>query len=243
YKEIKNIKNLIISEAAPDKTVEWNLTNIIFTDDMSELKNKSKADLKGIVYFKSYPYNNTTDVKDLNAYGIVKLDKLSYTFRRDEAYHNILDLRGVKKEDIDKYTSNNCIAGGARFVYFSKELGDSIKNEDEAYKKAFYKKFAKPNVGYGGIDSEYFGDNGVRQDSYGANKDGSEGISSRTPRKLKEFEYYGNNDKYEISARDTFKDHDEDFQKLTTHQQNLLDQDKNSDARQIAKVTTLCPLC
>lgn len=247
---ISDIRNLIISgDATTEGPVDWRPTNIIFEGDVSKLKNSSERVLNGIVYFKDLPYNNK-DVGGQGINGAVKLNKLEglKNFKindkseSQEMTHNksVVDLRGINKDKMEKYNPSyeDRIFKWIGAVYFAGDVKTLAEN-DKLYTKFINYEYSEY------INNEYFGDS-VRKNSIGYEKDNSTAFTtSKTARKLSEFEYFGNNRYYEESAKDSYKENLEtnNFEGL-----NLLDiqierlKNSNND-KTIAKVTTLCPLC
>lgn len=247
---ISEFMNLIISrDLTENKEVDWGFTNIIFEGDVSKLINSSERVLNGIVYFKDLPYNNK-DVGGQGINGVVKLNKLEglKNFKindkseSQEMTHNksVVDLRGINKDKMEKYNPSyeDRIFKWIGAVYFAGDVKTLAEN-DKLYTKFINYEYSEY------INNEYFGDS-VRKNSIGYEKDNSTAFTtSKTARKLSEFEYFGNNRYYEESAKDSYKENLEtnNFEGL-----NLLDiqierlKNSNND-KTIAKVTTLCPLC
>ena len=241
---IGSLSNLIISGDAPSETVDWQLTNIIFEDDMSQLTNESTQDLKGIVYFKDLPYNNAV-VGGQGINGAVRLKKLENlkNFKiKEGSYHkkSVVDLREINKTEMEKYSPDyeDHIFKYIGAVYFNEEVEYLVKDY------TFYDRFIYSNKSEY-INNEYFG-NDVRRNSQGYNKEDATSVTtSKTARKLSEFEYFGNNDYYKKSVKDSYKDNlDKDnFDGLDLLDVQIERLKSNNDDKTIAKVTTFCPLC
>lgn len=107
---IFNIRNMIISgDATTAATVNWQLINIVFEGDMSEIKNNFKnpvssnraLPLYGIVYFKDKPYkNNNGTAGGQSVKGMLKLDNVqgvsgeNFQINFGSDYYSVLDVRG-----------------------------------------------------------------------------------------------------------------------------------------------------
>ena len=226
---ISKFSNLIIYGDAPSETVDWQLTNIIFEGDMSQLTNISETHLKGIVYFKGLPYNNRTDEKGQVVEGAVRLDELSSSIKLQNNLYSILDVRAIDKKKLNAYDQDGkYIHRGMGGMYFNVDLKDLAGNYT-----LLYSKFTQRSDG-GYINNVYFGDSD-RADGLNVN-----GVfpTSRKPRNLSEFEYYGNNSHYGNAAVNSY---DNDFSSVTSEQRKDLEADIN--VKQIAKVSAICPLC
>lgn len=230
---ISTFRNLIIS-GTPDKEMEvdWSLTNIIFEEDMSKLTNTS-ASLFGVVYFKDLPYNNTRS-DGQNLFGVLKLDKLdsNVNFKINGSKESVFDIRNIDKDELNLYNPSyeQHIFTQINSVYFSADAKD-LKKDDSLYIK--FIKLTK--AGY--INNEYFGDGDRANGAF--NEDHEPDPASKTLRKLSEFEYYGNYEQFETSAYSSYTQ--EEFNKLLDYQKDKLESDK--DAKTIAKVNALYPLC
>ncbi|MBD5448211.1 MAG: hypothetical protein HDR32_10910 [Treponema sp.] len=237
---ISRFSNLIISGDAKEADVNWQLTNIIFEGNMSQLTNTSGTSLKGIIYFKDLPYDNTELDENKRPYldGALKLNKWASTLKIQVGLTkaNVLDISNIDKNTMEKYSIKQGDVfsyGGISTIYFHESIEDSARKSDKSYDVSFYKKFI--SLSAGGIDNEYFG-TGDRQDSYRSRN--RKTAASKTPRKLSEFEYYGNNSYFEHAAVESYKD---DFSSVTPEQRDVLKGDIN--VKLIAKVSTICPLC
>ncbi len=227
--KISDISNLIIYGNAKKADVDWQLTNIIFEGDMSQLTNTSETHLKGIVYFKGLPYYNRTTDKGQVVEGAVRLDELSSSIKLVNDSYSILDVRNIDKEKLDAYNQDNkYIHRGIGGMYFNEQLKDRAGNND-----LLYSKFTEGADG-GYINNEYFGDRD-RQDSFKTKGF----ITSKKPRTLSEFEYYGIHSKFENAAVKSYSETELD--NFTHLEKSRLESDR--DVKTIAKVTTLCPLC
>ena len=246
--KIENILNMIISGKAAGK-VNWRLANIVFEDDMSEIKNELASDLYGIIYFKDKPYNNMGYViQDVN--GMLKLDYIKDIYRDDFkvgfggnfGVYSVLDVRGVKKEELDEYNPTgreiNAHGGNIHAIYFNKYY-DSYKDDETEIDK-LCRKFS--NRSEAGVLKVYLGDNRENGNFYniGANKYFA--AASRTPRKLREFEYFGNeilksgSGKFEHSAYSSYSSNElNDTNIVPSIEKTQLEEDK--DKKQIAQNT------
>lgn len=187
---IQNFLNLIISGDAEKAEVDWGLTNIVFEGDMSKIKNTGRRSLTGIVYFKDKVYNTPAQ----SVYGLIKLDKLDgvsdgnfgVSLSDNSA---VLDVRGVAKDSIEKHNTNILRKGGwAHAIYFSSDF-NSIKDNQTAI-NALCERFSY-NLAVGFVNA-YLGN--TRFDGP-CIKDGKKGAD--TPRSLKDFEYFGNDDEFQ----------------------------------------------
>lgn len=226
--------NMIISGKPKEATevVNWNLTNIVFEGDMSDIENDKGGGLIGIVYFKDKPYNNIDRSSNSyqSMYGLLKLDSLngvSYnTFGINLSSNSaVLDVRGVDRNFIDNNYNKNAenygiVAGNgySHAIYFSKDFND-IKNSQSEINDLCYKFSRFPGSGAGFVNA-YFGEDRVNSESYNELRPQSI-IGAKNPRKLKEFEYFGNyfentngfeGFKFEKTAKDTYGN---DFEKLS----------------------------
>lgn len=187
--EIAYFVNMIISGNAETANVDWTLVNIVFEGDMSSITNAKNSDLRGIVYFKDKVYNTPGQ----SVYGLIKLDKLDgvsdgnfgVDLCEDSA---VLDVRGVAKDSIEKHNTNILRKGGwAHAIYFSSDF-NSIKDNQTAI-NVLCERFSY-NQAVGFVNA-YLGN--TRFDGPHI-KDGKKGAD--TPRSLKDFEYFGNNNKF-----------------------------------------------
>ncbi|MBD5441358.1 MAG: hypothetical protein HDR33_10215 [Treponema sp.] len=250
---IYNIRNMIISGNAKTNTVNWQLTNIVFEGDMSNLKNDFKNPndnlalcLYGIVYFKNKPYNATRMSIGQSVKGMLKLDKLegvsSNNFKVGfaSADYSVLDVSGVDASVLSNYnpTDNKIISdlGMTQAIYFNENLYKSSITQNEINELCF--KFVLKSRS--GIVNVYLGNYKVKGNEYDlAYSYYNNSAASRIPRTLKEFEYFGNYDKFEKSAYSSYTD--TEFKDLPSNEQNQL---KNDDGKnKIAQNNRKCFSC
>ena len=242
---IYNIRNMIISGNAKTNTVNWQLTNIVFEVDMSNLKNDftNPVDnlplfLYGIVYFKNKPYNNSRQ-DGQSVEGMVKLDNLqgvssnNFKVGFGSTSYSVLDVSGITPNVLDTYNkdNNNQIASKAGLIhaiYVNKDYSSTDVT-------TLCKKFADSRR-IGAI-YVYFGNNKVQGNFY--NSSIATVGASRIPRTLKEFEYFGNYDKFEKSAYSSYSS--TDLEKLPPTEKKQLEGDK--DAKKIAQNNRKCFSC
>lgn len=181
YKTDKFYNMKITGSPASVTSTSWNFTNIIFTGDMSQLKNT--GDLKGVIYFKNKPFSTSNSIQ-----GVYKLDVLpsDLTIKSPSAsgQKGVFDFREVDITTITNYDNTNLFTSNVYAIYFN----ENIKSLFDKGSAAFYKKFVASNAGVYNI---YFGAN--RQDGDIVNTNNK---SHSTARSLEEFEYYGNNHSY-----------------------------------------------
>ncbi|MDE5580455.1 MAG: hypothetical protein K2I95_03440 [Treponemataceae bacterium] len=234
---IQKFLNMIISGTAEEATVNWNLTNIVFEGDMSKIKNTG-SDITGIVYFNDKVYNAPAQ----NLKGLLKLNNIegvsgsTLGVRFASANYNVLDVRGVNTSSINSYNKDGILIGGgyAHAIYFSDYYSSYKDNETKI--KELCLKFSNNQAA--GFINAYLGNTRVNGESYSQtnlNKDYST-IGAKTPRSLKEFEAFGNNNEYkfEKAARDTY-DNDE----LSDFDKNKL----NFEPYRIAQTNKRCFSC
>ena len=242
--KIENIWNMIISGKAAGE-VNWRLTNIVFEGDMSEIKNKLSSNLYGIVYFKDKPYNNNVG-DGQGVEGMVKLDNLQGVSNENlkvafsSKIYNILDVSGVNTDSLDEYNPEGkeiiSRGGFTHAIYFPKDYDKrGINDTQEEIDKLCYKFVSKNR---NGIINVYLGDHKVKGNEYNIEYN-NRSATSKTPRTLKEFEYYGNNDKFEHSAYSSYSS--TDFEELPLTEKKQLEDDK--DAKKIAQNNRKCFSC
>ncbi|MBD5433438.1 MAG: hypothetical protein HDR35_03945 [Treponema sp.] len=236
---------MIISGNAKTNTVNWQLTNIIFEGDMSNLKNdftnpdnESALRLYGIVYFKNKPYNNSRQ-DGQSVVGMLKLDKLegvssnNFKVGFGSTSYSVLDVSGIDASVLSNYnpTNKEIISRGesTHAIYFS-----NLKNKTEDINKLCYKFVSKSSPG---IVNVYLGDNRDKGNHYDRYPDDT--AASRIPRTLKEFEYFGNYDKFEKSAYSSYSS--TDLEELPQKEKKQLEGDK--DTKQIAQNNRKCFSC
>ena len=214
---IKNIKiNGTLSSA---KTVDWMLTNVVFETSMANLTNSSSSDLNGVVYFKDLPYASTNKQ---SIDGVVRYDKLAASINKISSgtEASVVDMRGIDKNTMNSYSISNIFRGSVSSVYFADGIKELSRN-GSGENPEFYKKFI--DITSANIYNEYYG-TGDREDS--CKLPGSADIpASKKARTLKEFEYYGNNFKFEKSAYDSY---DGNFEGLLEWVKNSLQTDKTT---------------
>lgn len=255
----RRLENLVITgnytKEEKEIDIKSSLVNVVFTGDVSGLKNSSNYQFNGVVYFMDKPYNNkiknSTGV-DVN--GLLKLDKLegvSYdTFGVD---YGVLDLRG--REDFHhnplegyniKTDSTKAINHyGHNAIYFTDKYIDNIEGIDrnsssiEEIFETLTRRVGRVDGGGSPIHNVYI-DN-EKYDSIidnlviGLSSDAH--AVSKTPRTLEEFEYYGNalniqynEGKFKTPAYDSYND---DFTGVDEVIQKILKEDKDSGLNQI----------
>ena len=258
---IYDIRNMIISGVAKENTVNWQLTNIVFEGDMSNLKNDFRnpestlaLPLYGIVYFKDKPYNATRMSGGQAIRGMLKLDNLqgvsskNFKVGLDCNYYSILDVSGVDTGFLDTYNPENkeIISNNGRThaIYFSNDFSN-LKDKTENINKLCY-KFVSKDVA--GIVNVYLGDNRDKGNHY--TRYPTEAAASKTPRKLKEFEYFGNlyddvlgstKMKFEHSAKSSYID--TELKNLPPNEQTQLTNDdgKNKIAQNNKRIEFIDP--
>ena len=243
--KIENIWNMIISGKAAGE-VNWRLTNIVFEDDMSEIKNKLSSNLYGIVYFKNKPYNNNVG-DGQGVEGMVKLDNLQGVSNENlkvafsSKIYNILDVSGVNTDSLDEYNPEGkeiiSRGGSTQAIYFSKDYDKSgINDTQEKIDELCHKFVSKAR---NGIINVYLGDHKVKGNYYNIEYNNNRSAASKTPRTLKEFEYYGNNYKFEKSAYSSYSS--TEFDNLPKEEREQLEGDKNT--KKIAQNNRKCFSC
>ena len=251
--KIYNIRNMIISGNAKENTVNWHLVNIVFEGDMSKLTNKFTdpdselaLPLYGIVYFKDKPYNNSRQ-DGQSVVGMLKLDNLqgvssnNFKVGFDSTYYSILDVSGIAPDFLNKYpllSYKEIISqgGSTHAIYFNETLyKDNITQND--INKLCY-KFVSESVA--GIANVYLGNHKVKGNEYDfAYSYFNNSAASKTPRTLKEFEYFGNYYKFEKSAYSSYSS--DEFNNLPKEEKEQLEGDKGT--KQIAQNNRKCFSC
>ncbi|MBD5440147.1 MAG: hypothetical protein HDR33_03890 [Treponema sp.] len=265
--KIYNIRNMIISGNAKENTVNWHLVNIVFEGDMSKLTNKFTdpdselaLPLYGIVYFKDKPYNNSRQ-DGQSVVGMLKLDNLqevsneNFKVGFDSTYYSILDVSGIAPDFLNKYpllSYKEIISQGGRThaIYFHKDYASlkNIQDKEERQTKINELCYKFVSSSKAGIVNVYLGDNRDKGNHYDRYPDNT--AASKTPRKLKEFEYFGNlyNDddgktkmKFEHSAKSSYTD--TEFKDLPSNEQNKLKEDdgKNKIAQNNKRIEFIDP--
>ena len=199
--DVYAVRNMIITGKPNSKqTVDWELTNVIFKEDMSNLTNTSTYSLTGVVYFNDLPYNNNLIVGQF-INGVVKLNKLSKNINLQASIDfGIVDLRGIDKNTMNSYDMQEIFIGGLSSVYFAEDIKELSRIKTGEKNRDFYKKLI--DIYSKDVHNEYYG-TGDREDGYITS--GYNNIpTSKKARTLKEFEYYGNNNKFEKSAYDSY---------------------------------------
>lgn len=229
------VSNMIVSgEANKERTVNWELVNIVFEGNVNKIIHDNTRDMYGIVYFKGIPYN----VFKQYMYGMLKLNNLTNdNFSISSNYKmGVIDVRGIDinsmnayNDTYDKGVNRN---GTINSVYFDKDVEDvSIK------------KFKADN-GY--VNNVYFGEKrecGIRSLSTNHYHP-----SSKTPRALNEFEYLGNTYinnnhtgvmNFEKSAYDSYKGNFTEYE--YEDDVKILEEDRNE--KKLAKNGSVRILC
>ena len=243
---IYDICNMIISDKAAENTVNWKLTNIVFEDDMSQIKNNFKNPngeralfLYGIIYFKNKTYNATRLSGGQSVHGMLKLDNLegvsseNFKVGFGSSVYSVLDVSGITPNVLDTYNkdNNNQIASKAGLIhaiYVNKDYSSTDVT-------TLCKKFADSSR-IGAI-YVYFGNNKVQGNFY--NSSIATVGASRIPRTLKEFEYFGNYDKFEKSAYSSYSS--TEFNNLPQEEQTQLNNDDGEN--KIAQNNRKCFSC
>lgn len=249
--KIYNIRNMIISGNAKANTVNWRLVNIVFEGDMSKLTNtftdpdsELALPLYGIVYFKDKPYNNSRQ-DGQSVVGMLKLDNLqgvssnNFKVGFDSTYYSILDVSGVNTDFLDRYNPEGkeiiSQGGSTHAIYFNETLyKDNITQND--INKLCYKFVSKARSG---IINVYLGMDKFKGDEYDKYVYRNLLAASKNPRTLKEFEYFGNYDKFEKSAYSSYSS--TEFDNLPKEEREQLEGDK--DAKKIAQNNRKCFSC
>ena len=239
------VSNMIVSgEANAERTVNWELVNIVFDGDVSKITHNNTRHMYGIVYFKDMPYNSKNAFYEYRhyIYGMLKLKKLTDNFyvsipNRKMA---VIDVRGIDIDSMNDYnnTYNKGLNqdGSLGSIYF-----------DEYYRNVEHiiEKFQAKN-GY--VDNVYYGQKrafGIRTTNYDYYNP-----SSKTPRALKEFEYLGNtyidNDYrgvmyFEKAAYDSYNGDFSEYGDEEAKAKNALERDK--DQKELAKNGSVRILC
>ena len=238
---IYNIRNMIISGNAKTNTVNWQLTNIVFEGDMSNLKNNFTNPndnlalrLYGIIYFKNKPYNNSRQ-EGQRVVGMLKLDNLQEVSNENfkvgfgAISSSVLDVSGIDASVLSNYNPINkeiiSRGGNTHAIYFSNDFSN-LKDKTEDINKLCY-KFVSKSVA--GIINVYLGDNRDKGSDYDLYPNDT--AASRIHRTLKEFEYFGNYDKFEKSAYSYYSS--TDLENLPPEEKKKLEGDK--DTKQIAQ--------
>ena len=250
---IYNIRNMIISGNAKTNTVNWQLTNIVFEGDMSNLKNNFRHPednnalyLYGIIYFKNKPYNNNV-YDGQGVEGMVKLDNLQGVSNENlkvafnSTIYNILDVSGVNTDFLDRYNPEGkeiiSQGGSTHAIYFSKDYNKSgINDTQEKIDELCHKFVSKARSG---IINVYLGMDKFKGDEYDKYVYRNLLAASKNPRTLKEFEYFGNYYKFEKSAYSYYSS--TEFDNLPEEEQTQLKKDK--DAKKIAQNNRKCFSC
>lgn len=259
----RRLENLVITgnytKEEKEIDIKSSLVNVVFTGDVSGLKNSANDQFNGVIYFMDKPYNNkikNSTAVDVN--GLLKLDKLegvSYdTFGVD---YGVLDLRGrdglnhnpLEGYNIGTYSVKAINHYGHYAIYFTEKYIDNIEGIDinsSSIEEIFETLTRRvKRVGEGGtpVYNVYVGDD--RYDSI-TDKIGGLDIErhavSKTPRTLEEFEYYANygevenpnglpyQGKFKTPAYDSYND---DFIGVDTIIKQKLEKDKDSGLNQI----------
>lgn len=251
---IDYLSNVVITGDYKEKSnidLNTRLTNVIFEGDVSKIRNSYKDQFNGVVYFKDLPYNNNKeDGTKTNAYvnGLLKLDKLegvSYDNFSVRFENSILDLRGrdnLNQNPLEGYNINNdekktiTQISEVHGVYFTKKGLENVKGlgntsnleEDENLERIFeilIKRIKQKNDSH--LYKVYVDEekkNNISRTVYFDNADKFL-AGNKTPRTLEEFEYYGNNGKFENSAYNSYKQ--DELDKMDKEEREKLENDKD----------------
>ena len=259
--KIENIWNMIISGDAKAKEVNWRLINIVFEGNMSEIKNKLSSNLYGIVYFQKEPYDNNVGTGQ-GVKGMVKLDNLqgvssnNFKVGISATSYSVLDVSGVGADFLDRYnpTGEEIISknGRTHAIYFPKDYAylKNIQDEKERQEKInelCYKFVAENKTG---IINVYLGDDRDHGNEYSHYYNEYLTAASKTPRTLKEFEYFGNlyddffgdgDMKFKTSAKSSYTD--TEFKDLPEYEKESLNDDvgKNKIAQNNKRIEFIDP--
>ena len=235
---IYDIRNMIISGKATGNTVNWQLTNIVFEGDMSNLKNdftnpndKLALSLYGIIYFKNKPYNNSRQDGEF-VEGMVKLDNLTevsgdnFKVRFASSVYGVLDVSGVTQTILNDYNKKGReiipLGGSTHAIYFNAYCNKTNITQTEINTLCY--KFVSESTT--GILNVYLGMDKFKGDEYDKYVYRNLLAASKNPRTLKEFEYFGNYDKFEKSAYSSYSS--TDFDNLPKEEREQLEGDKNT---------------
>ena len=252
---IYNIRNMIISGNAKTNTVNWQLTNIVFEGDMSNLKNNfthpednNALSLYGIIYFKNKPYNNNV-YDGQSVKGMVKLDNLQGVSNENlkvafsSQIYNILDVSGVNTDSLDKYNPEGkeiiSRGGSTHAIYFHKDYDKSGINDTQTEINKLCYKFTPE--GRAGIVNVYLGAHKVKGNYYNTEYGNNNSAASRIPRTLKEFEYFGDTLRFEKSAKSSYDKYLTDWGALDKEEQDRLMTDEGENL--IAQNNRKCFSC
>lgn len=224
YKGFKNISvkgNYDTSKENYDINTQF--TNVVFEGDVSGLTNSEVDQFYGVAYFKNKNYTiKAQPGKHVSAAGILRLDDLSNT-ENIEISSPINDFRGTNKDEFLNYnssydyTNSDTQINNKNFIYdniIAMYFDDYIK-ENEAIKIAH--RFNVLKAGIGNVFSDttkVFSSNSKAH--------------SRTPRSLEEFEYYGNNGRFEKSAKSSYDGYEKEFEALQEAEKEKLNNDTNN---------------
>ena len=250
---IYNIRNMIISGNATGNTVNWQLTNIVFEGDMSNLKNNfthpednNALSLYGIIYFKDKPYSNNNGTADGQIVeGMVKLDNLTevsgdnFKVRFASSVYGVLDVSGVTQTILNDYNKKGReiipLGGSTHAIYFNAYCNKTNITQTEINTLCY--KFVSESTT--GILNVYLGMDKFKGDEYDKYVYRNLLAASKNPRTLKEFEYFGNYDKFEKSAYSSYSS--TEFDNLPKEEREQLEGDKNT--KRIAQNNRKCFSC
>ena len=253
----RRLENLVITgnytKEEKEIDIKSSLVNVVFTGDVSGLKNSANDQFNGVIYFMDKPYNNkikNSTAVDVN--GLLKLDKLegvSYdTFGVD---YGVLDLRGredfnhnpLEGYNIETYSVKAINHYGHYAIYFTEKYIDNIEGIDRNSSsiEETFETLARrvKRVGEGGSPLRNVYIDNDRYDSIpnAISVPPPEHICSKTPRTLEEFEYYGNTlniqyneGKFKTPAYDSYKGN---FDSVNPDVKQKLEKDKDSGLNQI----------
>lgn len=148
-------------------------------------------------------------------------------------------LEGASLNNYDITSGKEISQGGyLHAIYFNEDYISLENSQDEINKLC--NKFANP--GKLGIINAYLGSVKVKGHNFDDPSDGNFSAGSRTPRTLKEFEYFGNtyDDTYgdtqmhfETSAKSSYDKYPTEFNNLSDREKDSLNDDE--DLKQLAK--------
>ncbi len=239
------VSNMIVSgNANKERTVNWELVNIVFEGDVSKITHNNTRYMYGIVYFKDIPYNSKDAFNEYRhfLYGMLKLKKLTDNFYVSigDGDYGVIDVRDIDISSINTYNNTydkGVIKDGTvNSIYFDENHKD-IKD---------IKKIFKADNGY--VNNVYFGEKrefGIRITNYDYYNP-----SSKTPRALRDFEFLGNtyidNNYYGVmyfptSAYDSYDGDFSEYGDEEAEAKNALEKDRNE--KQLAKNGSVRILC
>ncbi|MGN0929203.1 MAG: hypothetical protein ACI4N3_01020 [Alphaproteobacteria bacterium] len=230
YSNISSVSNFKITNKdkyTSDEDINTTFRNVIFEDDMSGLTNSKVDQFHGVAYFKNKNYTIKNEKTNSSFKGVLKLDDLSnaHNIRIRANSNAVFDFRGVDTNyflnyNIDyDYTKDNpndknFIKDVINAIYTKENIFDGKDSEE------IRKIMHRFNSLSGGLENIFSGD--IRVLSFGSR------AHSRTPRSLEEFEYYGNNNKFEKSAKSSYDGYEKEFKALQPAEKEKLNDDPNN---------------